>query len=119
MLRFLLVGAGATALQYVILVTLVQTHRTTPLIASTIGFAASAAFNYLANRSFTFRSRGRHRASVPRFAVVSLVGLALNAVVLGLFHEGLHIHYLAAQVVATSVTLAWNFWFNRHWTFAQ
>jgi putative flippase GtrA len=118
LMRFLMVGGAATALQYVILVALVQLELTGAVAASNIGFAISAVLNYAANRTFTFRSERRHIEALPRFAAVALGGLAVNATLMWLCHRVAGLHYLVAQVLATCATLLWNFTLNRLWTFS-
>ena len=117
--RFVLVGAFATALHYAMLVALVEGLHLAPVVGSSIGFATSALCNYLLNRRFTFRSHRRHGEAAPRFVAVALTGFALNALVVWLAFDVGGLHYLAAQVLATLATLAWNFAAHRHWTFRR
>jgi len=89
------VGALATAVQYLILVVLVQLVGLQPAMASSVGFVFGAAVNYALNRRITFRSREPHVVAVPKFAVVASAGLLLNgAVLFALLAEG--IFYLIA-----------------------
>ena len=113
-------GRGlATALQYAILVVLVEGLQWPPVFASSIGFAVSALGNYLLNRRFTFRSQRRHLEAAPRFAVVAVIGFWINAAVVWLAFDAAGLHYLVAQVVATLATLGWTFVANRNWTFGH
>jgi putative flippase GtrA len=116
--RFLLVGGLCTGLQYVLLIALVEGAALSPTLASTIGYLASSAVNYLLNYSFTFRSAAQHRHALPKFVLISSVGLILNAAITfaGTALLGVQ-HYLLAQVAATCVTLLWNFFANHRWTF--
>ena len=118
-MRFAMVGGIATAMQYVILVVLVHAGLAGAVAASSIGFAASSLANYALNRSFTFRSSKAHSDALPRFFVVAMLGLALNAGLMWLFNVLIGIHYLIAQVLATGGTLLWNFALNRIWTFSR
>lgn len=117
--RFLIVGGIATGLHYVILVVLVRAGGVDVVVASSIGFALSALVNYALNRRFTFAARNAHRQALPRFFVTALAGLGINGVVVWLAHAVAGLDYLLAQVVATGVTLFWNFTVNRLWTFAD
>ena len=118
LLRFLCVGGSATALQYALLVALVQGLGLAPVVASTLAYAVSAAYNYFASHAFTFRSRRAHRSAMPRFVLVSAVGIVLNAAVVWMCFDQFHLHYLGAQVAATIVTLCWNYLVSLRWTFA-
>lgn len=117
--RFLLVGGVATALQYAILIILVQAGMASVITASTTGFVISAIANYAMNRRFTFRTDAAHTQAFPRFLTVALIGLAINAALIWLLNSELGAHYLVAQLMATIVTLAWNFSLNRLWTFGN
>lgn len=116
--RFAGVGIVATAIQYVILVALVQGIGAEPTPASTLGFAVSVVFNYFANRRWTFRSGRAHARAAPRFFLVQSVGLCLNGLLLYLGAEVLGVNYLLAQLFATAVVLVWNFFAHLLWSFA-
>lgn len=116
---FLMVGAFCTALQYVILVLLVQFAAVDATLASSIGFAISAVVNYALNYRFTYRATTSHATSFPRFAVVALAGLGLNAGIMYVGVEMAGLHYIVAQVLATGIVLFWNFVANLKWSFSN
>lgn len=113
--RFGLVGAAATALQYLILVLLVHQGVAAP-VGSTIGFVISAFGSYVLNYHFTFRSRGSHGPAVAKFMTLVGVGLAINYGLMQ-FLVGLGWYYMVAQVCTTGVVFLWNFIGNSLWTF--
>ena len=113
--RFGLVGAAATALQYLILVLLVHEGVASPT-ASTIGFVISAVGSYVLNYHFTFRSRESHGPALAKFMTLVSVGLALNYGLMQLL-TGAGWYYLVAQVCTTGVVFLWNFIGNSLWTF--
>jgi putative flippase GtrA len=115
-IRFLLVGGTCTLVQYVILVALVRGAGFNPTVASTIGYTLSCILNYGLSHSFTFKSNSTHRRAVPRFVFVVACALVLNAAAIyGL--TALGVHYLLAQVIATGLTLLWNFSASLRWIF--
>jgi putative flippase GtrA len=116
LVRFGLVGAVATGLQYVILVMLVRELGVWAPLASGVGFVTSAAANYLLNYHFTFRSRRRHASAAVKFLTLATVGLAINSVLMQVLVAA-GWHYLLAQVCATAVVFLWNFVGNSLWTF--
>jgi putative flippase GtrA len=118
-MRFILVGGFCTALQYVLLVALVEQFRLSATVSSTIGYIVSSAANYLLNYSFTFRSTSPHTHSLPRFLLVAGCGVVLNGTVTYLGTAVFGIHYLVAQAAATTVTLLWNFVANLRWTYQE
>lgn len=114
--KFLVVGGGATATQYLLLILVVEFTCLGPVPSAIVAYLAGAGVNYLGNYYFTFDSRRQHWQSMLRFVLVALLGLGLNT---GLFWVGLQIlpHYLWAQVMATGITLGINFILHRHFTF--
>jgi len=114
--RFGLVGAIATAIQYALLVLLVHVAGMAPTPASSIGFILSAGVNYLLNYRFTFQSSRAHGPAAAKFGLLAGAGLLINGAIMHLM-TGAGVHYLLAQVCATSVVLFWNFVGNSVWTF--
>ena len=115
---FAMVGVLATGVHYVLLVAQVDLLGSPAWQATAIGCLAGAATSYIVNRRLTFRSTSTiaHARSVPRFIAVAGASLLLNTIIVA-FLVRMHIHYLAAQFLATSVVLVWNFVLNRNWTF--
>ena len=117
--RFLLVGGSATVVQYLVLVALVRWWGLGPVLASSVAYVISALYNYVLSYAITFRSSRAHVSAIPRFAVVLLIGLALNAIVVWLLADQLRVHYLVAQVAATLMTVIWNYFASLRWAFAR
>jgi putative flippase GtrA len=116
LVRFGLVGAVATGIQYLILVVLVREAGMWPAAASAIGFVVSASGNYLLNYHFTFRSQRRHAPAAAKFVTLAAVGLLINFMLMQVLVAA-GWHYLLAQVCATGVVFLWNFVGNSLWTF--
>lgn len=116
---FLAVGVICTAFQYALLILLVQAGGANPTLASSIGFAVSSVLNYALNYRFTYRATSAHATSFPRFAVVAMAGLGLNASIVYAGTEVVEVHYLLAQVAATGLVLFWNFFLNLKWSFSK
>ena len=116
-LRYAAAGAIGTAVQYAILVALVQGEQMNAVAASTVGAVAGALVNYALNHRYTFGSGAQHLRALPRFAATALAGIALNAAIVALLVSGAQANYVAAQVVATAAVLAFTFLGNRRWTF--
>ena len=116
LIRFGLVGALATAIQYLVLVVLVRWAGAWAPAASAVGFVLSSGVNYLLNYHFTFRSQQQHGPTATRFLVLAVTGLGINwALMQVLVAAGWH--YLVAQVCVTAVVFLWNFVGNSLWTF--
>lgn len=124
-LRFMVVGAGGTTLDFAIL-TVLKLAGVATLLANTTSFSAGVVNNFWWNRQWTFAEARRQRwqAQLVQFAIVSLVGLAINNFVVALLEDVMGSWlgqptwgYLPAKVVATGVVVFWNYLANRHWTF--
>jgi len=115
--RYAGVGAIGTVAQFAVLVALVQLFGTDAVAASTAGALVGALVNYTLNYRYTFASRRMHRIALPRFLAVAGAGVLLNAAVLAAMLSFARVHYLVAQVVATSAVLIAGFAVNRKWTF--
>ena len=116
-IRFLMVGALATTIQYLILILLVRSLSFDAVIASGIGFIIAAITNYHINYHFTFHSNRRHHEAATRFFIVAMLGVLLNSLVMSIAIGLLYLHYLFAQTLATVCVLFWNFTLSRLWTF--
>lgn len=125
--RFLTVGAVGTLLDFSLL-TLLKLAGLPTLAANSLSFTAGLLNNFTWNRLWTFSDRlqPNWRRQLLQFTSVSLIGLALNNLIvlslehmLGTFFGQPAWGYLPAKVVATGVVVFWNYFANRTWTFKQ
>jgi len=116
---FAVVGAVGTCAHYLVLLALVELASVDPVAASTGGAMIGALVNYSLNRRYTFRSQKRHLQALPMFLAVATAGFVLNAAIMWLAVGVVKLHYLLAQVIATSIVLVWNYFGNKSWTFAK
>jgi len=114
--RYVGVGAVATALHYAVLVLCVEVFGWPAFIGSGVGAVIGAQLAYAGNRWYTFAHRGAVGASWPRFQFTALLGALLGMAVVA-FGVRLGLHYLLAQVAATLSSLLLTFAVNRAWTF--
>jgi putative flippase GtrA len=123
--RFLTVGAIGTILDFSLLTALKLAGFPT-ILANTFSFTAGLVNNFTWNRLWTFRDnlRSDWHTQFAQYALVSLVGLALNDLIVVLLEDILGAilnqpawGYLPAKVVATGVVVFWNYFANRTWTF--
>ena len=122
-IRFLLVGAAGTALDFGAL-TLLKLAGLPTLPANTLSFSLGVANNFYWNRRWTFGDLHREdwTRQLAQFALVSGIGLALNNAIV-LLLEGAFAGwlgdwaYLPAKTIATGLVVFWNFSANRLWTF--
>lgn len=128
--KFLVVGTLGFVIDFGTLTLLKEVFAFPTLIANTISFSAAVLSNFTFNRFWTYPdSRSKRIVSqVGQFAIVSILGLAINNGILLLLEgpfDALLVRYsetgvrgyIPAKVVATIVVLFWNFFVNRYWTY--
>ncbi|MFC6633683.1 GtrA family protein [Microbulbifer taiwanensis] len=115
--RFAAVGAAATLVQFLLLASLVEILSTQAVIASAASYLTSAGINYWLNYRFTFSSNISHWRTLPKFALVAMIGLAVNTCSFALLV--LVFHYIPAQCVATGITLFSNFALHQLWIYRR
>jgi len=54
-----------------------------------------------------------------RFAVIGLSGLVVNEASLALLTERARLYYLASAIIATQLSILWNFVFTERWVYAH
>lgn len=88
-------------------------------ISNAIGFSFAATSNYFLNRTWTFNSVNPEIAlEYSQFFFVSLIGLALNTLILWLIVTRLKFNFYLSKVFAIIVVMLWNFFANLLFTFA-
>ena len=91
------------------------------LLAAVGAFVVAVSNNFLLNRHWTFRHQGSTDAhagfQAARFLTVSVVGLAVNLVVLELLVTQGGLAELPSQAIAVAVATPVNFIGNKLWTF--
>jgi putative flippase GtrA len=109
----------ATAIDFVVMVGVVEVLHRSAVTGTAIGAATGAVANFTLGRNWIFHAReGRAPSQALRYAMVSAASLLLNAA--GVFGLAtlLPVHYFAARVcTAFAVSLLWNFPMHRHFVF--
>lgn len=129
--KFLVVGTIGFGVDFGLLTFLVEILGFVPVVANTFSFSAAVVSNFTLNRYWTYpdsRSK-RRRIQILQFGMVSIIGLAINNLILFLLQypfdallDAVHAPqsiggYIPAKMVATVVVLFWNFFVNRFWTY--
>lgn len=117
--RFALVGIAAAIGHYGTLIALAELFAISPVPASAAGFIVGAIVSYTLNYRFVFRSAAEHLPTATRFVTVAAIGLGLNSTIMGVLTHWAGLHYLVAQILATSTVMVWSYGANRVWTFER
>jgi putative flippase GtrA len=116
-LRFAVVGTASAALYFALLWVLTVLTRWSLTLRATVAYGSGILFNYLVQRSFTFRSVRQHQHAGPRYMVVQLGGMAINSAVIWLGVDVEHWWYPAVQVAAIGLTTIWSYLGQKFWAF--
>jgi phosphatidylglycerophosphate synthase/putative flippase GtrA len=111
-------GAIATAVDFALVLALVEWVGMLPAWATILGCGLGAVVNYSINRVFTFKSRGAVTRQMARYAVVSSTSALLNAggVALMTLHPQLA-YTVVWWLVRGVVYFAWNLPLQRDYVF--
>ena len=113
--KYTFVGAFATFIHYAIFLISIHFFSSIPWKATMFGAAGGALIAYILNYHHTFLSHAKHSVLLPKFLVVASFGVFIQTLIVAIFSP--QIHYLLAQLIATSVGLILTFVMNRFWTF--
>ena len=109
--RFALVGLASLAVEYSLLLLLVEAWRVDYMLGTTAAFIASVAVNYALSLRYVFG----HRAGMSRrreftiFAALSAVGLGLNDLYMFVGVGMLNIGYQAMKLISTFFVTWYNY----------
>lgn len=127
-IKFALIGGLGTLINLAVLWTAVELFDVYYLWGAVVAFVVADTSNFIWNRWWNFRSKGRLRVQYPQFLWISLDGLMLNLILLkllkedlmpaiGLGADGSSLYILLCQVVAIFLVSIFNFFANALWTF--
>lgn len=117
-IKFGLVGAMNTVIDYALFTTFFYLLNVHYLAANAMSFTIAVTNSYVLNRRWTFRSDNPNwRTEAVKFVVVNIIGLGLSEMILFILVEHLGFHQLMAKALAIIVVLFWNFTGTRFWAF--
>ena len=120
LLKFGFVGASGYVVNLAVFALLVHFGDLHHIAAAIGAFVVAVTNNFWWNRHWTFAAGDGHAGfQAARFFVVSLVGLAINLVLLELFISSFEMPELAAQALAVALVTPVNFIGNKLWTFGE
>lgn len=114
--KFAAVGGVSTACQFTLLILLVELFKCGEVFSSALAYLGGAIVNYLLNYFVTFKSPVGHTVALPKFIVTILIGGGVNTSLFSAFFYVTGI-YVAAQVMATFITLIVNYVLHKSWIY--
>jgi putative flippase GtrA len=115
-LRYAIVVGVAYSVDIVLLVLLIEKAGLHYLISVAIGYIAGLIVKYALSILWVFKTRRLSNKYVEFsvFVMIGFVGLGFNELLIWVLSGLMHVHYLASKVVATGLTVFWNFGARRY-----
>lgn len=110
-IKYIFVGGLAYGADFAALLFFTEVCGLFYLVSAALGFLIGLGVNYVLSICWVFskRSASNGRLEFMVFALIGLVGLALNEAIIWFFTEAVHFHYLLSKVVSTIIVFIWNF----------
>ena len=109
-IKFGIVGAVATIVDFGILIVLKELLSIDVLIASAISFCVSVSANYILSMAFVFQSKNQSKIKeFIIFVLLSIGGLGLNQLILWVGVQFTSVYYLIVKLFAIVIVLVYNF----------
>ena len=117
-LKFCLVGGSGVVVDFGITYLAKEFLKLNKYVANSLGFICAATSNYILNRTWTFGSNDPDIVmQYLQFFGFSLVGLAINNLVIYLLHGRVKWNFYVVKLIATCIVTFWNFSMNYIFTF--
>ncbi|HOY56346.1 MAG TPA: GtrA family protein [bacterium] len=117
--RFSISGVVATLVDVLLLYILVEWLEVWYLIAAVPSFLVGSFVHFLISFGWVFEHEREKRFwhKYLKFTSIHILSLGINLVLMYLFVQFFHTHYLIGKAAAVIGSLAWNFWGNKKFTF--
>jgi len=117
-LKFASVGLFGVFIDFSLTYFLKEKCKVQKYVANSIGFTLAASTNYFLNRIWTFQSKNSDILNeYGRFLFVSILGLAINNLILRLLVSKFGKNFYLSKLIAIGITTLWNFTANLLFTF--
>ncbi|MEY2936587.1 MAG: hypothetical protein RL033_7336 [Pseudomonadota bacterium] len=117
LVRFAAVGVASAAIYFGLLWFFGWITPFPLAVLATLSYGTGIIFNYLVQRSFTFRSRRQHHHAGPRYLLVQVGGMLINSAVLHLGVDLRRWPFLPVQLGAIALTAMWSYVGQKFWAF--
>ena len=109
--RYLFVGGFSFIVDYSLLFALSEFCHLHYLLSATISFLAGLVVNYYLSTHWIFRhSKLQNKtAEFFIFGIIGVIGLLFNNLLLFLFTDVMHIHYMISKLITAAIVMLWNF----------
>lgn len=110
LMLYLIVGAGATVVEWACFYVLNDTLKMHYSIATALAFIVSTFANWLLGRWIMFKKTGQGVVKeLLQIYAASVVGLLMNLAIMWLAIDVLKINNMISKIIATGIVFIWNF----------
>ncbi|MDP2178385.1 MAG: GtrA family protein [Methylophilaceae bacterium] len=117
LVRFLITGGLATALQYILLGVGTTQLGWPAALASGVGYMTGSVLSYVMNYFYTFACNQSHLQATARFYLMVAIGWSINTLTMAVLVDAIGWNKWLSQIIATLLTLTFNFSASRAWVF--
>jgi putative flippase GtrA len=118
--KFMLVGAFAALVHFLVVILLVEFFFLNPLLANFFAFLIAFCVSFTGQRLFTFANSNKTiRQSLLPYFVISLTSFVCNELLLSLAIYLLHLPYQLALILVLLVVAIGTFFSSKYWAFAK
>jgi putative flippase GtrA len=116
---FVLVGLGALATHWVVLIIAVSAAGLHPLVANVVGFLVAFTVSYFGHRELTFAAQDRpHRRTLFRFSAVAASMFLVNETLYWAMLSWTTFRYDIASLIVLAAVASLTFVLSKLWAFA-
>ena len=116
--RFIIAGGFASAVYYVIAVSVDFLHIMPTMAVNTLAYCCGIVASYTSQKYWAFRDSSSHGKAFPRFLASALSGLGLNSLIVWLLLSAT-VPYYIASFVATVLVAVFSYFVQRFFVFTK
>lgn len=111
LLRYLVAGGAAFAVDFGLLYFLTESLKVHYLLSTVIAYTVGLIITYLLSIYWIFDKRRARNwiLELAIFALIGIVGLGLTSLSMWLLTDKFHVHYLFSKIITTGIVFVWNF----------
>ena len=118
LIRYTIVGGLAFAIDFGLLFILTEYIGLFYVLSATLSFIAGLLVNYFISRIWIFKSVIKNiKIEFTLFALIGVIGLGLNDLLIWIFTEKFHLHYMFSKLVTAVLVYLWNFFGRKYFLF--
>jgi putative flippase GtrA len=119
LLTFLCIGAAATFAHIAIAIALEAWLDFSAQNANFGGYLSAVGLSYVGHATLTFRVHANHSRNLPKFVVVSLVGLSISTTLVAKLAVQYGLNFAYVMLIVGGVVASTTFLLSKFWAFTE